>query len=376
TSYLLMYAVSNLVFGALTNRISARFILGFGIILNGAAVMAFRLVPPDGIVVMHLLWILCAIGGGVYHPVANVFITRLYPERKGWALGITGMGSGLGYAFGPFLTGFLSTFLLLSWRDISLVIGGLALAGGAAALLGIHDIQKGTPSALPRGEPVPAAKHDGRLFGLGGGLLVFLVFIILIAGVREIGMWTVLDISDFFVSGIHGAQVKTAWVLFFMYLPAVFVQPSAGALSDRIGRGKLSAIALVGNGIALVLTAFVPGGFIIFPYVLMGITQSATVPLLEAVVADFTTPRTRGLIFGIFFTAMTGIGALGPLAGGIFLDAFDRTADSFRALFVGMGILVFLGGIAMIFSGAASRALGLRAESSKSENRAGSPPSS
>ena len=92
TSYLLMYALSNLVFGALTNRISARFALGIGTIVNGAAIMAFRLVSPDGIVFMHLLWILAAVGGGVYHPVANVFITRLYPQRKGWALGVTGMG--------------------------------------------------------------------------------------------------------------------------------------------------------------------------------------------------------------------------------------------------------------------------------------------
>ena len=109
TSYLLMYAVSNLIFGALTNRISARFALGLGIIVNGAAIMAFRLVPPDGLLVMHLLWILAAIGGGAYHPVANVFITRLYPDKKGWALGITGMGAGIGFAFGPFLTGFLSS---------------------------------------------------------------------------------------------------------------------------------------------------------------------------------------------------------------------------------------------------------------------------
>ena len=357
TSYLLVYAASNLVFGALTNRISARLALGFGIILNGAAVMAFRLVPSDGIVMMHLLWILAAIGGGVYHPVANVFITRLYPNRKGWALGVTGMGSGIGFAFGPFLTGFLSTFLLLSWRNISLVFGSLALIGGIMALLLIRDIPNEKASSglpLTTGPAVPVRNPL-----LGSALLIFLAFIIVIAGIREISMWTVLDISDFFISGIHGATVKTAWILFFMYLPAIFVQPFVGALSDRLGRRKLTVIALLGYGLSLGLVAFVPGSILILPYVIMGITQSSSTPLIEGIVADYTTPRTRGLVFGIYITAITGIGALGPLLGGLFLDSSGKTAGSFSLLFAGMGAMVFLAGIAMIFSESVSRAVGL-----------------
>ena len=370
TSYLLMYAVSTLIFGALANRISARLVLGLGIIINGAAVMAFRLVPPDGMVLMHLLWVLSAVGGGAYHPVANVFITSLYPQRKGWALGISGTGACIGFAFGPFLTGFLSTFLLLSWRDISLVFGGIAMAVGLAAFLGIRDIQNELP---PQAENAPAAEPltehkaqghtaPGKRWGLGGGLLVFLAFIIIVAGIRDISMWTVLDVSDFFISGIHGAPIKTAWVLFFMYLPAIFFQPFAGALSDRLGRRKLSVIALIGYGLSLALVAIIPGGLLILPYAIMGITQSSSVPLIEGIVADYTTPRTRGLIFGIFFTSITGIGALGPLLGGFFLDALGKTAGSFSALFAGMGALAFLGGIAMIFSGNVSRALKLMPE--------------
>jgi MFS family permease len=322
---------------------------------------------------MHLLWIAAAAGGGVYHPVANVFITRLYPARKGWALGVTGVGSGIGFAFGPFLTGFLSTFLLFSWHDISLVFGGLALAGGGAALLWIRDIQEKTPppaeSAGPRREDEPGTQKPKKLWGQGGGLLVFLVFIILVSGVREIGMWTILDISDFFITGIHGAPIKTAWILFFMYLPAIFVQPAVGSLSDRIGRKTLSVIALVGYGVSIILAAIVPGGLLILPYIVMGFTQSSSTPLLEGIVADYTTPRTRGIIFGLYITAITGLGALGPLFGGIFLDAFGRTADSFRALLAGMGAMVFAGGIAMIFSSAISRALGLKPEAPGSKKQ-------
>lgn len=46
TVYLIVYAAGNLVFGALTNRIPARWILCAGMLVNAAAVAAFRFVPP------------------------------------------------------------------------------------------------------------------------------------------------------------------------------------------------------------------------------------------------------------------------------------------------------------------------------------------
>jgi MFS family permease len=216
------------------------------------------------------------------------------------------------------------------------------------------------------GAPPPEKKKGP--FGLGRGLWGLLVFVTLIAGIRDTGMWTTLDISDFYIRGIRSEPLDTAWILFFMYFPAIFIQPFVGGLSDRIGRGMLCVIVLFGYGLALVFAAFVPTGFLVIPYALIGLTQSPSTPLLEAFVSDYAISRRRGIIFGIYITAVTGIGALGPLFGGIFLDTFGRTAGSFRSLFVIMGILVSLGGVAMAFSGPVIRFLGLKPSAAAREN--------
>jgi FSR family fosmidomycin resistance protein-like MFS transporter len=358
TSYLIVYAGSNLFFGALTNRMRARIVLSIGMTVNALAVIAFRFVPPSGVPLMHLLWIIAAVGGGVYHPVANVLITRLFPDRKGWAFGITGMGAGMGFAFGPLLTGSLSAFLNLDWQEISLVFGGIGLACGAAAFLGIRDVPDG--AVRPGGEPnLPATepqpeKVPGRgkaLFGLPLGLWGFLVFIILVAGTRDFTMWSILDISDFYLNRVFSGTASTAWYLFVMYLPGIFTQPLAGALSDRVGRKKLTTILLLLYGLSIISLAFLPKELLLLSYFIIGAAQSSSNPIIEALVADFTTPKTRGLIYGIYITAIMGIGALGPLLAGLYLDGLGRTLAAFQSWMFLLGGLVMVGGLAMIASG-------------------------
>jgi FSR family fosmidomycin resistance protein-like MFS transporter len=361
TSYLIVYAASNLLFGALAHRISARLTLGFGMALNALAVLAFRFVPPSGAAAMYALWMVAAVGGGVYHPVANAFITRVFAEKKGWALGLTGMGAGIGFAFGPLLTGFLSAGLGFDWRAISLVFASLGLACAAAAFIGLRDdVGSSGPAPAAASDPTPADATGGRpVLGLPLPLWGFLGFMTFVAGSRDFAMWSILDISDFYLSELFGGKASTAWYLFVMYLPGVFFQPLAGTFSDKLGRKRLSVITLMLYGLAIASLAVLPPSFLLATYFIMGAAQSASTPVLEAFVADFATPKTRGMIFGVFITVVMGMGAIGPLLAGLFLDAFGRTLAAFQGWMLLLGGVVVLGGIAMVFSGKVVAALGL-----------------
>ncbi|MBN1808988.1 MAG: MFS transporter [Planctomycetes bacterium] len=354
TTYLLVYAASNLLFGALTNRISARYALGLGAVLNAGAIVAFSMVGPAGIATMHVLWALAAIGGGTYHPVANALITGLFPGRKGWAFGITGMGASAGFAFGPLLTGFLSTALHLDWKQIAVVFGALGLTCAIAALVFISE------SSAEQASPghVPPDNAAGSRFPISAALGIFVAFVVAAAGMREIVTWSVLDISDFFLSRAH-ETVETSWYLFLLGLPGIAVQPLAGMLSDRISRHRLAAAALALHAVSTVLVVATPTAVLFIPYLLFGIGQAASVPTIEAYVADYTNPRNRGLVFGFMVTAGLGLGALGPLFSGILVDWLGATTGAYRVCYVALGTIAACAALLMAFSGAVARRLRL-----------------
>lgn len=337
STYLAVYALGNLVFGALTNRLSARNTLAAGMVVNGLAVASFSRVGPDGIAQMHLLWALAAIGGSVYHPIANVLITRLYPERKGTVLGITGLGAAVGFAFAPLSTAILTATFGLQWQQIALLFGVAGTGVGVLAWFCIPSMTATAGAVLSVPRPV---HRSARSLGA-----VMLGLVIAIACLREIAMWSILDISDFFLTALLRDGTRTGFYLFLIYLPGVFVKPLVGSLSDRLGRKQLASTALVFYGLTIAATAIAGPAALIPIYLLMGVGQSATIPSIEAIVADSTSERNRGLVFGVFVTAGIGLGAMGPLLSGAVLDALGGTLGAFRIWMVVLGSLPLAGGL-------------------------------
>lgn len=366
TTYLFVYALSNLGAGILANRVSARRVLAMGMVVNGAAIAGFAMVPPDALGMMHLLWALAGIGGGVYHPLAMALVTHNYPDRKGWALGITGIGSGLGFAFGPLISSLLARGFGLSWQELALIfgIGGAAFAvityffvvdaseeevqAVGEGLSGTEVSMSSGGGSLPvgaTGEPIgrqPAVAASSVAWG-------FLVAVILIAGTREIAMWTILDVSDFYLVRSFAGAAPTGLYLFFLYIPGIIVQPIIGSFSDRVNRNRVAAVSLGVYGLAVAALAIAPVSLLWMAYLSLGAAQGATVPTIDAIVADATPKRGRGMAFGVTITFGIGLGALGPLTFGLVVDAMGGTIESFQSSFLALSALCLIGAVAMLF---------------------------
>ena len=364
STYLITYAASNLFFGFMTNRISARRTLSVGLAVNGAAIACFAFVPPSGAGLMHALWLLAAVGGGVYHPVANVLITRLFPEGKGRVIGFTGTGAAVGFALGPLLTTGLTAAFGLDWQSVALIFGLFGVGASIWVYATVQDAERAIPQQARAARAVGAAGAAGAAGvaptpAAAAGLKAIagvLVAVVVIAGTREMAMWSVLDISDFFLLRLLEGPGYTGFYLFLLYVPGIIVQPLAGGLSDAIGRRWLATAAFVIYGASVAAVGVLPPAIVFLAYLGMGVGQAASIPTIEAFVADVAGPELRGAAYGVFFTAGIALGALGPGGAGLMIDTLGGGLDAFRLVFA------FLGGAVLIAACFIPRFIATRAD--------------
>jgi DHA2 family multidrug resistance protein-like MFS transporter len=117
-----------------------------------------------------------------------------------------------------------------------------------------------------------------------------------------------------------------------------------GTLGDRIGRRKLLLIGAASFGAMSLLAAFsVSAEMLIGSRALMGIAGATLAPgTLSLIFTMFRDKRQRAVAIGVWITAFSAGGAIGPVAGGLLLERFWWGSVFLLALPV-MALLLVLG---------------------------------
>ncbi|HTV71710.1 MAG TPA: MFS transporter [Rhizobiaceae bacterium] len=117
-----------------------------------------------------------------------------------------------------------------------------------------------------------------------------------------------------------------------------------GTLGDRIGRRKLLMIGAVAFGAASVLAAFsTTPEMLIVARAMLGVAAATLAPSTLSLLSNmFHDPRERSFAIGIWITAFSAGGAIGPLVGGVLLQYFWWGSVFLVALPV-MALLLVLG---------------------------------
>ena len=273
-----------------------------------ATVLGALLVPNSG-GYLHLLisFTLISIGSTLYHPPALKATSELKDENKGFAMGVQNAGGSLGYSAGPLLYSMLLP--LYGWRIGYYLWAPLLLVAALYSYRYISNIRQDTKTA---------AKGSIRdLVNKGFGLVV-------LGGALTDATFICIStyITTYFTES-RGISPGLAGLIFGVGpLLGILGSVFGGSLGDRIGRKGGFLLVLFGMAVALALipltgSVSVSGVF----YVLWRSIYSASMPLVNSLIADNTASENRSLGYSVYSIASNLLGSAIPPLVSLVLEA-------------------------------------------------------
>lgn len=318
----IVYFTVGAVAGPLADRVDPRWVIGSGVVLVGAGMIA----GSFAVELWHfiLAYGLCmGLGIGFAYVPSVAPIQRWFMRRRGVASGVAIAGIGVGTFASPLIAA-----MIMGWGDwrtacLAIGIGGtvLGLGGTALILRGPEEVgqwpdgvrgQSATPPAVSAGITVRQAVRSKPflIMYLSSFTLSFPIFVPFVHLVPSM-----LDTGHF----DKDTAVAIASLIGIGSLAGRFL---IGPISDRAGRLPTLIAQYFGMTLLMLLwlatTDIVLLGFFSLAY---GMCYGGFVALAPAVMIDYTGPRQASGILGILYTSV-GFGTFfGPVLVGAAFDA-------------------------------------------------------
>jgi len=314
-------AVTNLVAGAMADRVGRRPVLVAGWLV-GLPVPFVLILAPDWSWVVVANVLLGINQGLTWSTTVLMKIDLVGPRNRGLALGLNEASGYLAVAVIAFLTGLIAQAAGLRPAPFFLGIAIVGLGLGASVLF-VRET-RGHAELESSAAAQDADRHWLRLAWrstVSDRSLSAACQAGLVNNLNDAMAWGLLPI----VQAAAGIPIAQIGLLAGAY-PATWgiAQVATGALSDRIGRKRLIVAGMLVQALAIsaiaATTGFVPW---LLAAVLLGLGTAMVYPTLLAVVADVAEPRRRGAVTGIYrFWRDLGFAA-GAILVGLLADRFD-----------------------------------------------------
>ena len=322
-------AITNLVAGALTDRIGRKPILVAGWLIGIPVPLLLIWAPAWGwVIVANVL--LGVNQGMTWSTTVIMKIDLVGPSRRGLALGLNEAAGYGALALTALLTGEVAARHGLRPEPFYLGIAFVALGVGLSTVfvretLDHARLEAATTSTTGDGDDglrvvfARATWQDPSLSAISQAGLVNNA----VDGVA----WSILPL----LFDSEGLSIGRIGVLAAVY-PGVWCvgQLFAGAWSDRVGRKPLIIAGMLLQGAALALMATTNAFELwVVGAVLLGLGTALVYPTLIAAVGDAAHPRWRATAVGVYRLWRDTGYVVGALLGGIVADVFDLRAAVF-----------------------------------------------
>jgi MFS family permease len=321
TVYSFVYCVGSYFAGVLADRFNRKLLLGIGLLGNAIAIAGIGLSRNYELM---LLWaVLGGLSGTIFHPAAGALVAGHYPKSPGMAIGLLGIGSGVGFFVGPKFSGWRAQAAQWSWSgwDIAQWQKPCVELGIAGILVGLVFllIAKETAHVHSAGKRQPLGRAWSMRVMLIGALL----------GCRDFAGVAGLSLAGIYLLRAHHFSTKeTGAVLGMMMLLSVVVSPTLVWLTPGSRRlAALRAILILG-GVIAALIPFFPARFALLVLCAFQTCQMGSYAISDAALLERWPAGVRGRGYGLFFTIAGTMSSTGPLLMGAWTDALGVRADS------------------------------------------------
>jgi MFS family permease len=309
TLYGAAYNLASYAAGLAADRFSRKTLLAVGLLGNAAAILAIGLSRQYSLILA--LGIAAGLFGTIFHPSANALATSHYPKSPGMAIGILGIGSGLGFFFGPQIAGWRAAtaswqlWHVAQWQKpcVEMAIAGL--------IVGIIFLFVGADVASA---PRRSAKIDPALNRRVMRMASVLMF-------RDFAGVAGLSLAAIYVRNVFALNVSQAGLFVgIMMLPSVICNPLAVYLTPKRRRLPGLTTILILGGLLAATAPFWPliGALIIL--CAFQTMQLASYAVSDAATLERISPEFRGRVVGLFLQIAGTFGALGPWVMGAWTD--------------------------------------------------------
>ncbi len=331
TIFTVSFVVAMVLFGKIQDTKGPRLVVTLGSILMGLGILlsGFFLMPKILVVTIGMI---SGAGVGMMTVASSPPVVKwFHPSKKGLVTGIVVAGAGLSAVFySPVASYFIGRFGL---NKTFFIIGTFVIIVASLVAQGLSNPPKGYDNGA-----VKTKDSASREFTWQQMLkdLEFYKLWIVLAFASSAGLMIIGHISTI-------ADIQTGWQAGFVLVILIAIfntlgRLSGGFISDKIGRINLIRIALILQGINMLLFAGYSSKLSLgIGVALAGFCYGSSFSVFPARVSDLYGMENFGINYGLIFTGWGLGGIIGPMVAA---NIFDRTNNYNAAYIVALVLLI------------------------------------
>jgi MFS family permease len=313
----LVYCAASYAAGVMADRFNRKALLGIGLLGNALAILAMGLTRQYEVVMAA--GVLAGLFGTLYHPAANALVPAHYPKSPGMAIGLLGMGSGIGFFAGPQYAGWRAQSAnwhlgaIGDWQRPLIEAGAAGFIAGIIFLLIAREAH---------------GRAGSKSHPIGSALRWRVVRVAAVLGCRDFAGVATLSLGSIYLQKAHHLDAKhTGFILGSMMLLSVIISPIAVYLSP--GRRRLPMLAFVLlAGAALLATVPLWSIKAVLPLLMGFMTfQLGSYAISDAAMLERVAPEIRGRVVGLFLTIAGTFSSMSPFVMGWWTDRLKDRAS-------------------------------------------------